>query len=222
MGVPSGSAIHISISPHGSRTGGRTISTPRSRSSACAAATSSTWSHSRTDGDGAASERPDSSRNPPPRKYTVPRSGPVPNSRYTASPSRSPEQTRDRAGSEGRRRTRLPSTCTMRPSVVAALVSSWPSRAPTRRRRTEQPEKRPMESAATAPLTYRDATDADVDELVALIESAYRGDASRAGWTTEADLLDGQRTDPQGVLEVIKTPDSRLLTVERDGRIVAC
>ncbi|MBD0840577.1 MULTISPECIES: GNAT family N-acetyltransferase [unclassified Streptomyces] len=71
-------------------------------------------------------------------------------------------------------------------------------------------------------LTFRDATDADVDELVALIESAYRGDSSRAGWTTEADILEGQRTDPQGVLEVIKDADSRLLTVERDGRIVAC
>ncbi|WP_030182083.1 GNAT family N-acetyltransferase [Streptomyces violaceorubidus] len=78
-----------------------------------------------------------------------------------------------------------------------------------------------MDTAAT-PLTYRDATDADVDALVALIESAYRGDASRAGWTTEADILEGQRTDPQGVLEVVRAPDSRLLTVERDGRIVAC
>jgi ribosomal protein S18 acetylase RimI-like enzyme len=78
-----------------------------------------------------------------------------------------------------------------------------------------------METAATA-LTFRDATDADVDELVALIESAYRGDDSRAGWTTEADILEGQRTDPEGVLEVIKSPDSRLLTVERDGGIVAC
>ncbi|MGW2294299.1 GNAT family N-acetyltransferase [Streptomyces violaceorubidus] len=78
-----------------------------------------------------------------------------------------------------------------------------------------------MDTAAT-PLTYRDATDADVDALVALIESAYRGDASRAGWTTEADILQGQRTDPQGVLEVVRAPDSRLLTVERDGRIVAC
>ena len=57
---------------------------------------------------------------------------------------------------------------------------------------------------------------------VALIQSAYRGDASRAGWTTEADILEGQRTDPEGVLEVIKSPDSRLLTVEREGRIVAC
>ncbi|MFI9248831.1 GNAT family N-acetyltransferase [Streptomyces sp. NPDC053069] len=78
-----------------------------------------------------------------------------------------------------------------------------------------------METAATGP-TFRDATDADVDALVALIESAYRGDASRAGWTTEADILEGQRTDPEGVLEVIKSPDSRLLTVEQDGRIVAC
>ncbi|MFF8680711.1 GNAT family N-acetyltransferase [Streptomyces sp. NPDC015237] len=71
-------------------------------------------------------------------------------------------------------------------------------------------------------LTYRDATDADVDGIVALIESAYRGESSRVGWTTEADILQGQRTDPQGVLDVVKSPDSRLLTVERDGRIVAC
>ncbi|MEU6384018.1 GNAT family N-acetyltransferase [Streptomyces bauhiniae] len=70
--------------------------------------------------------------------------------------------------------------------------------------------------------TFRDATDADVDALVALVESAYRGDASRAGWTTEADILDGQRTDPEGVRQVIKAPDSRLLVVEREGRIVAC
>ncbi|MDX2530576.1 GNAT family N-acetyltransferase [Streptomyces europaeiscabiei] len=78
-----------------------------------------------------------------------------------------------------------------------------------------------MDTAATG-LTFRDATDADVDALVALIESAYRGDSSRAGWTTEADILEGQRTDPEGVRQVIKSPDSRLLTVERDGVILAC
>ncbi|MGW7718535.1 GNAT family N-acetyltransferase [Streptomyces chartreusis] len=75
---------------------------------------------------------------------------------------------------------------------------------------------------ASAGLVFREATDADVDTLVALIESAYRGDSSRAGWTTEADILEGRRTDPEGVLAVIKSPDSRLLTVERDGRVVAC
>ncbi|WP_369227348.1 GNAT family N-acetyltransferase [Streptomyces sp. R39] len=77
-----------------------------------------------------------------------------------------------------------------------------------------------MENAVA--LTFRDATDADVDVLVALIESAYRGDASRAGWTTEADILEGQRTDPEGVLQVIKAPDGKLLTVEQAGRVVAC
>ncbi|MEV0123805.1 GNAT family N-acetyltransferase [Streptomyces sp. NPDC050703] len=74
----------------------------------------------------------------------------------------------------------------------------------------------------TGELAFRDAGPADVDALVTLIESAYRGDASRTGWTTEADILQGQRTDPQGVAEVIDAPGSRLMTVERDGALVAC
>ncbi|MEU0631778.1 GNAT family N-acetyltransferase [Streptomyces sp. NPDC005989] len=71
-------------------------------------------------------------------------------------------------------------------------------------------------------LTFRDAADADVPALVTLIESAYRGDSSRSGWTTEADILQGQRTDPDGVRQVLEAPGSRLLVVERDGGIVAC
>ncbi|MEV6652478.1 GNAT family N-acetyltransferase [Streptomyces sp. NPDC051219] len=75
---------------------------------------------------------------------------------------------------------------------------------------------------AAAELTFRDATEADVPALVELIESAYRGDASRAGWTTEADILEGQRTDPEGVLDVVRSRGSRLLAVERGGGLVAC
>ncbi|WP_152365584.1 GNAT family N-acetyltransferase [Microlunatus speluncae] len=71
-------------------------------------------------------------------------------------------------------------------------------------------------------LSFRDATGADVDRLVALIQSAYRGEASRAGWTTEADLLDGQRTDPEGVRAVINSPAGRMIIAERGGLIVAC
>ncbi|MEU2669464.1 GNAT family N-acetyltransferase [Streptomyces sp. NPDC007164] len=71
-------------------------------------------------------------------------------------------------------------------------------------------------------LTFRDAADADVPALVTLIESAYRGDSSRAGWTTEADILQGRRTDPDGVRRVVEAPGSRLLVVERDGGLVAC
>ncbi|MCB5166685.1 GNAT family N-acetyltransferase [Streptomyces bambusae] len=79
-----------------------------------------------------------------------------------------------------------------------------------------------METRTQDGLTFRAAALADVPELVALVESAYRGDASRAGWTTEADFLDGRRTDEQGVREVIETVDSTLMVVERKDEIVAC
>jgi ribosomal protein S18 acetylase RimI-like enzyme len=71
-------------------------------------------------------------------------------------------------------------------------------------------------------LLFRAATHADVDAVVALTQSAYRGDASRAGWTTEADLLDGQRTDAREVAELIANPGVRLLLAEHDGRLLAC
>ncbi|MET9699493.1 GNAT family N-acetyltransferase [Streptomyces sp. NPDC006529] len=78
------------------------------------------------------------------------------------------------------------------------------------------------EPTRTTALSFRSAVDSDVPALVALVESAYRGDVSRGGWTTEADHLDGQRTDERGVREVIAAPGSVLLVVERDGEIVAC
>ncbi|WP_460303405.1 GNAT family N-acetyltransferase [Actinocorallia aurea] len=42
------------------------------------------------------------------------------------------------------------------------------------------------------------------------------------GWTTEADLLDGQRTDPGAVEELLEFAGSRVLLAERDGVLVAC
>lgn len=50
------------------------------------------------------------------------------------------------------------------------------------------------------------ASSADVDAVVALVESAYRGEVSRAGWTTEADLLGGQRTDRTEVSGLLADP----------------
>ncbi len=72
------------------------------------------------------------------------------------------------------------------------------------------------------PLTYRAATPADVDAIVELVESAYRGHVSRAGWTTEADLLDGRRTNAQDVLGHIRRPQSQVLLAFRDGQLQAC
>lgn len=67
-------------------------------------------------------------------------------------------------------------------------------------------------------IAFRDAGEADIPALVALVTSAYRGDASRVGWTTEADLLDGNRIDPEVLRGDIARAGSRVLLAERaDG-----
>jgi ribosomal protein S18 acetylase RimI-like enzyme len=57
---------------------------------------------------------------------------------------------------------------------------------------------------------------------VSLVESAYRGEASRAGWTTEADLLDGRRTDTEAVLASLGRSDGLMLVAEDDGQLAGC
>jgi len=72
-----------------------------------------------------------------------------------------------------------------------------------------------MGLAVTPPaFSFRKAEPADVPAIVALVESAYRGDASRAGWTTEADLLEGQRVDALGVGEIVVKSGSYVLLAE--------
>jgi ribosomal protein S18 acetylase RimI-like enzyme len=66
-------------------------------------------------------------------------------------------------------------------------------------------------------LTFRFAEARDVPAIVGLIESAYRGQASRAGWTSEADLLDGRRTDVHAVESALAAPGSEMLVAEADG-----
>lgn len=71
-------------------------------------------------------------------------------------------------------------------------------------------------------LSFRPASLDDVDAVVALVESAYRGEASRAGWTTEADLLDGQRADAGLVSDIVRAQDAVILLAEHDGTLVGC
>jgi ribosomal protein S18 acetylase RimI-like enzyme len=77
-------------------------------------------------------------------------------------------------------------------------------------------------TAAETAVTFRVATRDDVPAIVGLVESAYRGDASREGWTTEADFLDGRRTDEAGVAPLVGDGDSRILLADREGALVAC
>jgi ribosomal protein S18 acetylase RimI-like enzyme len=75
---------------------------------------------------------------------------------------------------------------------------------------------------ADVALTFRFAEAGDVPAIVALVETAYRGEASLAGWTTEAHLLGGQRTDAGAVAAVLGTPGSTMLLAEASGTLVGC
>jgi predicted N-acetyltransferase YhbS len=65
-------------------------------------------------------------------------------------------------------------------------------------------------------VTIRPATLGDVPAIEEVVQSAYRGEASREGWTTEADLLDGIRTDRAALSAAIAGP-ARLMLVLLDS-----
>jgi ribosomal protein S18 acetylase RimI-like enzyme len=66
------------------------------------------------------------------------------------------------------------------------------------------------------------ATLEDIPRLNELVNSAYRGDTSRKGWTTEADLLDGTRTDESAIKSFFEEPGSTILKCIDEGKIVGC
>lgn len=69
---------------------------------------------------------------------------------------------------------------------------------------------------------FRPAALADIARLQPFVHAAYRGDTARKGWTHEADLLDGQRIDAEGLTEVINDPKQVILLAEQAGRLVGC
>jgi ribosomal protein S18 acetylase RimI-like enzyme len=78
----------------------------------------------------------------------------------------------------------------------------------------------PAANPAPTPLTFRRAVPEDAAFLASLVNSAYRGDASRAGWTTEADLLTGTRVSEAELRGLIEQADSVILLCEQAGRVV--
>jgi ribosomal protein S18 acetylase RimI-like enzyme len=67
------------------------------------------------------------------------------------------------------------------------------------------------------------ATDKDIPSLHQLVNSAYRGESSKKGWTTEADLLDGIRTDEDGLKEMMDQPNAVILKCEDESNgIIGC
>lgn len=70
-------------------------------------------------------------------------------------------------------------------------------------------------------LNFHKAELSDAQDVAALINSAYRGESSRAGWTTEADILDGLRTTTQEVASIIQREDAFILVGVLRDEIVA-
>ncbi|HJW18045.1 MAG TPA: GNAT family N-acetyltransferase [Flavisolibacter sp.] len=71
-------------------------------------------------------------------------------------------------------------------------------------------------------LQFSKSLDTDIPELVKLVNSAYRGDTSKKGWTTEADLLDGIRTDEDGIYKMLHQPGAIILKCMSDNKLVGC
>jgi ribosomal protein S18 acetylase RimI-like enzyme len=72
-------------------------------------------------------------------------------------------------------------------------------------------------------LHFTPAALADVHELSLLVNSAYRGETSKQGWTTEADLLDGIRTDEAALAELIQKRGAVILKcTTASGSILGC
>lgn len=71
-------------------------------------------------------------------------------------------------------------------------------------------------------IEFRAATVTDTRALVDLVNSCYRGDSSRQGWTTEADFLDGQRVGPDTMAELLARTNTLVLVGESEGEIVTC
>jgi ribosomal protein S18 acetylase RimI-like enzyme len=60
----------------------------------------------------------------------------------------------------------------------------------------------------------------DIPALTVLINSAYRGETSKKGWTTEANLLEGKRTDEQEMTEIFLDPKNTILKYTENDQII--
>lgn len=79
-----------------------------------------------------------------------------------------------------------------------------------------------VEVSSSPQFSFRHALKSDAAAIAVLVNSAYRGDSSRAGWTTEADLLTGTRINAEEVMQLIEADDSVVLLCLQDVHIIGC
>ena len=64
------------------------------------------------------------------------------------------------------------------------------------------------------------ATTNDIPALNILVDSAYRGESSKKGWTTEEHLLGGIRTDEKGLSQTFDNESITVLKYTKNDKII--
>ncbi|MBY0573432.1 MAG: GNAT family N-acetyltransferase, partial [Undibacterium sp.] len=77
-------------------------------------------------------------------------------------------------------------------------------------------------NTAMSDISYRHAVGRDAESIAVLVNSGYRGDSSRAGWTTEANLLTGERINAQEVRDIIDNEHAVILLCLQNDIIIGC
>ncbi|MEK7357396.1 MAG: GNAT family N-acetyltransferase [Bdellovibrionota bacterium] len=72
-------------------------------------------------------------------------------------------------------------------------------------------------------ITIRPATLADVPRITKMVNEAYRGETGKRGWTTEAHLLGGVRTDEQEIADLVDAERNVILVaLDSSGQPQGC
>lgn len=66
------------------------------------------------------------------------------------------------------------------------------------------------------------AVPADSGAIASLINSVYRGENSKKGWTTEADFLGGIRITPEKITEIINGKNDIIIKAFYDNSLIGC
>lgn len=64
------------------------------------------------------------------------------------------------------------------------------------------------------------ATLENVTEITNLVNSAYRGETSKKGWTTEANILEGTRITETELIEILQDTNNTFLIYQENNKII--
>jgi hypothetical protein len=71
-------------------------------------------------------------------------------------------------------------------------------------------------------IVIKTASSADAEAITALVNSVYRGENAKKGWTTEADFLEGIRITSEKVNEIIARDTDIIINAVLNAEVIGC